>query len=60
MITADFPKIDYAYWLKNYSWEGFSSIRGMITTMINKKHIEPRGVKSNYFGVDLIEMNRLE
>lgn len=40
MITADFPKIDYAYWLKNYSWEGFSSIRGMITTMINKKHID--------------------
>lgn len=39
MIKADFPKIDYFYWSKNYSWEGFSSIRGMITTMINKKYI---------------------
>ena len=37
--SLNFPKIDYAYWLKNYSWEGFSSIRGMITTMINKKHM---------------------
>lgn len=26
---ADFPKIDYKYWLNNYSWEGFSSMRGM-------------------------------
>jgi hypothetical protein len=40
MNKTDFPKINYHYWLKNYSWEGFSSMRGMITTMNNKKYID--------------------
>ena len=37
---TNFPKIDYQYWFNNYSWEGFSSMRGMISTMINKKYID--------------------
>jgi hypothetical protein len=37
---ADFPKIDYQYWFNNYSWEGFSSMKGMISTMINKAYID--------------------
>lgn len=40
MIKADFPKIDYKYWFNNYSWEGFSSMKGMISTMINKNYID--------------------
>jgi hypothetical protein len=40
MIKADFPKIDYYHWYNNYSWEGFSSMRKMITTMINKSYID--------------------
>jgi len=40
MATATFPKIDYRYWLENCSPEGFSSMKRMITTMINKKYID--------------------
>jgi len=36
---ATFPNIDYSFWFENYSWENFSSMNGMITTMKNKKFI---------------------
>lgn len=44
---ADFPKIDYQYWFNNYSWEGFSSMRGMISTMINKQYIDAYVTEGN-------------
>ena len=44
---ADFPEIDYQYWFNNYSWEGFSSMRGMISTMINKGYIESNVTEQN-------------
>lgn len=47
MKKAVFPNIDYSFWLSQYSWEGFSSMRRMITTMINK----------GYISVDLNEEN---
>jgi hypothetical protein len=39
MVKASFPEIDYVFWFKNYSWEGFSSMNGMISTMKNWKFI---------------------
>ncbi len=51
MPLATFPNIDYSFWLKNYSWENFSSMNGMITTMKNKKYINnnitPENITSN-------------
>lgn len=44
---SNFPKIDYIYWFNNYSWEGFSSMRGMISTMINKQYIESDVTEQN-------------
>lgn len=46
-ITAEFPNIDYRFWFERYSWEGFSSINGMITTMKNKNLIEESINKEN-------------
>jgi len=40
MNKAVFPNIDYTFWLSMYSWEGFSSMRGMITTMIKRGYID--------------------
>ena len=40
MVKADFPKIDYDFWLTKYLWEEFSSMDRMITTMKNKNYIE--------------------
>jgi hypothetical protein len=40
MKKAEFPNIDYTFWLSQYSWEGFSSMRGMINTMINRGYID--------------------
>jgi hypothetical protein len=51
MPLATFPNIDYSFWLKNYSWENFSSMNGMITTMKNRKYINnninPENITSN-------------
>jgi hypothetical protein len=47
MVKADFPKIDYQYWFNNYSWEGFSSMKGMISTMINKQYINSDVTEQN-------------
>ena len=55
---ANFPKIDYQYWFNNYSWEGFSSMRGMISTMINKNYIESDVTEQNI--PDKIEYNIIE
>jgi hypothetical protein len=40
MAKATFPQIDYDFWFNNYSWEGFSSMKNMITTMKNKNYID--------------------
>jgi hypothetical protein len=55
---SNFPKIDYQYWFNNYSWEGFSSMRGMISTMINKNYIESDVTEQNI--TDKIEYNIIE
>ncbi len=34
----DFPQIDYKYWCNNYSWEGFFSMRCMISNFADNKH----------------------
>jgi hypothetical protein len=47
MATASFPKIDYGYWFKKYSWEGFSSMNAMILTMKNKKFINKNITQEN-------------
>ena len=47
MAKANFPKIDYDFWFKNYSWEGFSSMNGMISTMKNWKFISEDVTQSN-------------
>lgn len=47
MVNADFPKIDYQYWFNNYSWEGFSSMKGMISTMINRQYIDSDVTEQN-------------
>lgn len=51
MPLATFPNIDYSFWLKNYSWENFSSMNGMITTMKNRNYINnninPENITSN-------------
>lgn len=39
MTKAKFPNIDYNEWFKKYSWENFSSMNGMISTMKNKNYI---------------------
>lgn len=55
---ANFPEIDYQYWFNNYSWEGFSSMRGMISTMINKGYIESDVTEKNI--TDKIRYNIIE
>lgn len=55
---ADFPEIDYQYWFNNYSWEGFSSMRGMISTMINKGYIESNVTEQNI--TNKIKLNIIE
>jgi hypothetical protein len=40
MAKPTFPEIDYTFWFNNYSWEGFSSMNRMITTMKNKNYID--------------------
>lgn len=40
MVKPTFPEIDYTFWFNNYSWEGFSSMNRMITTMKNKNYID--------------------
>ena len=55
---SNFPKIDYQYWFNNYYWEGFSSMRGMISTMINKNYIESDVTEQNI--TDKIEYNIIE
>ena len=42
MSKATFPEIDYTFWFENYSWEDFSSMVGMITTMKNKNYIDEK------------------
>lgn len=55
---ANFPEIDYQYWFNNYSWEGFSSMRGMISTMKNKEYIESDVTERNI--TDKIKNNIVE
>lgn len=55
---TDFPKIDYQYWFNNYSWEGFSSMRGMISTMIKKQYIDSDVTEQNI--TDKIEFKIIE
>ena len=55
---SNFPKIDYQYWFNNYSWEGFSSMRGMISTMINKQYIDSDVSENNI--TDIINQKIIE
>ncbi len=55
---SNFPKIDYQYWFNNYSWEGFSSMRGMISTMINKQYIDSDVTEQNI--TDKIEIKIIQ
>ena len=55
---SNFPKIDYQYWFNNYSWEGFSSMRGMISTMINKQFIDSDVTEQNI--TDKIEIKIIQ
>lgn len=47
MVKACFPEIDYDFWFNNYSWEGFSSMNRMISTMKNWKYISEEVTQSN-------------
>lgn len=54
MAKATFPEIDYLFWLNNYSWEGFSSMNRMITTMKNKNYIN-ENINQNNINDKIIE-----
>lgn len=47
MINPSFPNIDYIFWRSKYSWEDFSSMKAMISTLKNKNLISQDVIQEN-------------